>query len=30
MIDGGRIIGEVTREAVIDLLAGRERTESDA
>jgi glycine betaine/proline transport system ATP-binding protein len=30
VIDGGRIIGEVTREAVIDLLAGRERTESDA
>jgi len=28
--DGGRIVGEVTREAVIDLLAGRERTESDA
>jgi glycine betaine/proline transport system ATP-binding protein len=25
--DGGRIVGEVTREAVIDLLAGRDRTE---
>ena len=28
VIDDGRIVGEVTREAVIDLLAGRDRTES--
>ncbi len=28
VLDDGRIVGEVTREAVIDLLAGRDRTES--